>query len=369
MHGLITELTLAMLEGPFEEPLWSSFLDKLRSATGADVAALLLQSPRVPAEEGIFILAGSSQIETARATFTDYGYPDTPIRRTWVTEGEPYTFADLQAHDAYRFPEFFERMTGEFSVADSREIRVQESSGIEAWLALVKHGSTFEREAGALLKEIAPVFRGVLRSYVAKEQEAFAGEMAIEAVRRLQFGWIALDAMGAIVSADYFGEQVLTGSDVVQRDAKSMLRLSEKDSQREFENALKKFREEPDMRPKALHLRSDPWLDMLLVPAKHTVLAAGGTTRLIAYVHGDNWSSLDRQTQLADLFALTASEAKLALALCRGRSIAEAAAEIGITEQSARTYSKSIFAKTGARGQPDLVRIIMGSIIAMAPEL
>jgi len=33
-----------------------------------------------------------------------------------------------------------------------------------------------------------------------------------------------------------------------------------------------------------------------------------------------------------------------------------------------RGYSKSIYAKTGTRGLPDLVRIIMGSVLALAPE-
>ena len=50
-------------------------------------------------------------------------------------------------------------------------------------------------------------------------------------------------------------------------------------------------------------------------------------------------------------------------------TIAEAAAEIGITPETAKSYSKLIYAKIGARGKPDLVRIIMGSILALSPDV
>lgn len=89
---------------------------------------------------------------------------------------------------------------------------------------------------------------------------------------------------------------------------------------------------------------------------------------MIAYVHGDNWHAVDRHEQLAELFGLSPREAKMALALSRGMTIAEAAVELGLTVGSARMYSKMIYAKTGARGLPDLVRIVLRSVLAFAPD-
>jgi DNA-binding CsgD family transcriptional regulator len=74
----------------------------------------------------------------------------------------------------------------------------------------------------------------------------------------------------------------------------------------------------------------------------------------------------DRCEQLAQLFDLLPSESRLALALSRGMSIAEAAAELGLTVETARTYSKSIYAKMGARGQSDLVRFVHRSVLAIS---
>jgi DNA-binding CsgD family transcriptional regulator len=119
-------------------------------------------------------------------------------------------------------------------------------------------------------------------------------------------------------------------------------------------------------RPRAIVLSRDPWLDMLLVATSVRANADGLGPSIVAYVHADGWSSADRCEQLGQLFDLIPSEARLALALSRGMSIAEAARDLGLTVESARTYSKRIYAKTGARGQADLVRFIHRSVLAMA---
>ncbi len=48
------------------------------------------------------------------------------------------------------------------------------------------------------------------------------------------------------------------------------------------------------------------------------------------------------------------------------RQITEAAQAHGLTVETARYYSKKIYAKTGARGQVDLVRNILTGVLALA---
>jgi len=47
-------------------------------------------------------------------------------------------------------------------------------------------------------------------------------------------------------------------------------------------------------------------------------------------------------------------------------SIVEAAEAHALTVETARYYSKKIYAKTGARGQVDLVRNILTGVLALA---
>lgn len=368
MTAIVTQLTTALLDGPFETPLWSSFLEGLRQAVGADYATLVCQAPNGRLDEALYLLAGDATVENAIASFRRFGYPDNPVRRNLAEEGQLYTLAEIRDREFDLNPEFFEELTDTIGVTAVRQMRIQEPSGIDAWLSVVRRGPDFTRAECRLITDLGPILRGVMRIYVAREHDRFAAEMGSDAARRLQFGWIALDAAAQVLDADPFGELVLATSDVLSRDSRGRLAVRPGERQGEVEQAVAQLATEPQHRPRAIQLRADPWFDMLLVPARQRRLAASGAAAVIAYVHGDNWASSDRQSQLAELFSLKPSEAKLALALCRGKSIAEAAVEIGLTVESARTYSKAIFAKTGAKGQPDLVRIIMGSILALAPD-
>jgi DNA-binding CsgD family transcriptional regulator len=62
---------------------------------------------------------------------------------------------------------------------------------------------------------------------------------------------------------------------------------------------------------------------------------------------------------LRSLFGLTPAESALAALLAQGRSLAEAAAQLGIARETARSRLKRIFEKTGTHRQTDLVRLLM----------
>lgn len=369
MRDHFATLAQALIEGINEEPLWVTFLDRLVDATGGWRATLSFHPPGWEQGEGLQLVSSGITADSAIASHRRYGYPDNEVARERMDEGRAYSLADLIDWDAGEHAVFFKDVTEAIGITDARQMRVQEKGGVDAWLTVVRQQGKFGEDAGWLFHALAPLLRGMLHNYVAREQDRFAATMAQDAVHRLHFGWIALDAQGLIVGSDRFGEQLLETSGVLARDRQGRLGVRPPELQREVEAALGKLASGTSASPRAIPLRSDPWLDMLLVRATHKPLAATGAAQVIAYVHGDNWSSRDRQGQLADLFALSPKESMLALALCRGRSIAEAAGEIGITVETARSYSKSIYAKTGAKGQPDLVRIVMGSILALAPEV
>lgn len=61
---------------------------------------------------------------------------------------------------------------------------------------------------------------------------------------------------------------------------------------------------------------------------------------------------------LTGLFDLTPGEARLALALASGLTLAETARRAAITEKTARTYLERVFAKTGTNKQAQLVALL-----------
>jgi len=62
---------------------------------------------------------------------------------------------------------------------------------------------------------------------------------------------------------------------------------------------------------------------------------------------------------LVSTLGLTNAEARLTALLVAGRRLEQAAAELGIAHETARTHLKAAFRKTGARSQTDLVRLVL----------
>ncbi len=65
-----------------------------------------------------------------------------------------------------------------------------------------------------------------------------------------------------------------------------------------------------------------------------------------------------RAEQLSRAFGLSSGEAKLAVALSGGASLQDAAHELGIANETARTRLKGVFAKTGVNRQTALIALI-----------
>ncbi|NVO27939.1 hypothetical protein HJ526_10945 [Donghicola sp. C2-DW-16] len=64
-------------------------------------------------------------------------------------------------------------------------------------------------------------------------------------------------------------------------------------------------------------------------------------------------------------FGLSRSESRLAALICEGHSIKTAAADLGWTEETARTCSKAIFTRLGVQGQTGLLRRVLTSAVTL----
>jgi DNA-binding CsgD family transcriptional regulator len=71
---------------------------------------------------------------------------------------------------------------------------------------------------------------------------------------------------------------------------------------------------------------------------------------------------------LIGLFDLAPAEAKLAVQLAAGKTVAEAALISGITIKTARSYLERLFLKTGSRRQAELIALLKSITIAAADD-
>jgi DNA-binding CsgD family transcriptional regulator len=360
-----TELLTALHEGPFEQPLWSTFLARLKARAGAGTASLVFRRGDAPINEATELSAGERLPPALRRHYIEELHRHDPLPYRSLRFGRVYALSELldphdSAHVAFR-----ETFLAPGGVNDMRLMRITEPGGYQAWLSISRREGRFGAGQGALLAALAPHCAIALRSFATIERERIRAGISSDAIRRLNFGWLTLDAGGRVIEVDPQAERLLQRSGAL-RTAYGRLSPALPQADRALAEALRAFAAEPEGRARAIHLSDEPWLDMLLVPMRDRAVSGERTPALIAYVHGEDRSSADRRDQLVELFGLSPSEARLAIAISRGRSIAEAAEEIGVTIETARNYSKRIYAKTGVRGQADLVRLILASVVALA---
>jgi DNA-binding CsgD family transcriptional regulator len=369
-----TALVTALHDGFFERPHWKSFLDRLRGVTHADYAVLNFRPLGRPADDTVDLFSGNISPSIIRQIDRKFLLPSDPMQAEMLVEARPYSMdelfgADGAAGSAFRRgSEFHREIVQVNGITAIRQMRVREASGVDGWLTIARRGRDFSLRDTNVLRSIAPILRGVLRIYAAMERKQYAASLTSEAVRRLRFGWLALDRAGVVLDCDEEGALVLAKSGVLRRNPRGRLVARPAKVHRQIFAALHDVAESPHARPRAITLSREPWLDMLLVPAQRKSNAASVTPSVIAYVHQDSWRSVDRCEQLAELFGLSPREARMALALSRGMSITQAATEFGLTIETARNYTKGIYAKTGAHGLPDLVRMVLRSVLAIAPQ-
>ena len=88
-------------------------------------------------------------------------------------------------------------------------------------------------------------------------------------------------------------------------------------------------------------------------------LAGSGAVALIA-IHDPSDQAYVPQDVAATLFGLTPAEARLLLALGNGKSLKKYSEEARVSQNTARTHLRSVFAKTDTSRQSDLVRLACG---------
>lgn len=332
-----TELLTVLHEGMHERPRWSTFLDRLRRRTRADYVSLIFAQGDVPMHRATESFAGRD-VRAAAERLDDLAMLD-PIPYRRLRPGRVYSADELidpqdSRHDRFR-RDYLERI----GVRYGRFMRVAEPGGASLWAILSRETSDLTAADGALLTALAPHLAIALRSFALLERERFRADVAQDALSRAGVAWVALDDDAHVVAA--------------APDAPPLPRLAASAAAQPA--TMRLF--PPD---------AGPPIDVLTVPAPAPPLAAITMPVVVALTRRPMPLGARHAAALVALHQLTASEARLALLLAEGRTIAEAATDLRLTLETTRNYTKRIFSKTGTRGQAQLVRLILTGVAVLA---
>lgn len=306
-----TDLLLPLHEGLHEAQPWSTFLARLRQRVRADAVELVIAPSGQVGERRIAVPPGAA-------------VADNRMWRAGLRPGRAYSV--------------------EHGPGFGQVVRVGEPGGASAWLAIRRAARDFSAADAALLARLAPHLAIALRTRVALDQANIAERLSEEALRRAGVGWVSFEAGGRVLAlsdgaADVLGER-WAGAGLGSGDVAATL-----------EGATARL----------VRVR-EPAAWMLLVPLSVTPVAAPAVALIGLIAVPRSGDEAGRVAVLGDLFGLPPSEARLAAALAAGASLTEAAGQLGLTIETARNYSKRVFAKMRARGQPDVVRLIGASL-------
>lgn len=339
---------------------WEDFLRRLALYLDGSYATLILTVPGTSKPGTIVTPDADPQ------TSEDYAesfFANDPFQG--LPEGRVMSFTDFvqgaaRASDFWR--DFLEAAGGDQILG----VDLRFDSGFEARLRVMRDNSrsdfgAAEREA---LQEIVPHLRDAIRLFERLQASGAEDGVYRGVVEQMGVAAIILDHDGKVMRANAVAERLLAASDGLSL-AGGRLRLATGDAHRTLEKSLKLLKGQPDPAaspPQRFRVERPSGQRDLAVVAKAVTTPAfmrgGKGAALALFISDPGQDAAPDPEAIRDLFQLTRMEAILAAALAGGGSLVEVADRLGIAHNTARTHLRSIFAKTGARRQSQLVHLI-----------
>ena len=242
-------------------------------------------------------------------------------------------------------------------------------------LSLADHKNDEDRRASQirLLDLLAPHLNRAVRMHRMMAAQKMAGDAARAAFDRWTHAAFVLNSCARVVAMNHTAEALLQHSDALSLGRDGQLRGIDEVRTRELDGAVR--------RCAAMASAIDPEaraadLDGLMLPCSSRAAPLRAMIAPLPFLGGTAASEVGPGTVLlvifdpsnvhrtpvdwiARQFGLTPSEQRLAEAIINGAPLAEAAEQLGIQLNTARTRLKTIQTKTHCHRQVDLVRLAL----------
>jgi DNA-binding CsgD family transcriptional regulator len=273
-----------------------------------------------------YLRADAARFYVCAQAWSETGPIDDPL---------PEIYSGLRLGRVYTGEELAARTSGPDSARmpfDQRLIAIAHPNGT-AWLIFSRARDSFRAIDTAALASFAPhVARAITLSQEFATLEA-AVSRSQQLLRRLGVGVVQWNGFGKIEHCDSVAQDII--------------------------GALPQGGMRPSFRQGITHTHLAPGIEMLSL--------WDDDGRCIGVLRNAQ-HCLPKPDILSEILGLTRTEARLVYALGQGDSLAEAAARLGLTIETARYYSKQIFSKTGLRGQTDLIRYLWAGVLMLSPK-
>lgn len=346
----VSALLQLLFQAPGDLPAWRAFFEAFQAALspGGSVVALA-ETPHPVPSTILFTLDGQAAAPGLLPRRTD-GKPRIEELPAGTMFELPYLGSRIERHPV------MQALLVPYGLRAGPALGVmlgREGVGIGGLLMVLPCTDdwTPSQEDRALLAGVAPFL-----PRAALLHDRIAGANALTSLLdHLRMGVILLDDLGKVSYANRSAAELLGAEPGLaasgageRRDARTEALFRTIRSKGEDEGV---HRHPADGRPiQVLESRLD-W--------PHDLSLTGRRFRSALFIGDPKQRTGDPFENLGRLYALTPAESRLAWLLVGDFSLAEAAAQLGITQNTARTVLKRVLAKTGTRRQASLVRLLL----------
>lgn len=373
-EALITNI----YQGFLEASPWQSFLRLLREITDSDIASLMLR-PGKPGERSLTLwdcaaFLPQETLEAARADQMQYDHLN-PLVTTLIRTGGIFTLDQVISRTELVKTDFYNKLMLHYRLEHMVTMHFQDARGAPFFLGLINspEKSNFTDFHKDLLLSLRPHIEYAMTAYNKITSEKSEKDVYSEALNRLSLGTIILDGCGKVLDMNAAAAVILQRSSCISLNKESLV-VARPKFREEFTRLVKGAiawheKQLPDTYAEALRIECIDGNDVgvLIRSAPPSPWRQKqGEPSVIVHLEDFGQDESAPEQVVARLFGLTRSEARLAAMLASGFTLIGAAAKLGLTESSVRTYSKKIFAKMGVRRQAELVGVIKKSVAMLA---
>lgn len=365
-----SQLVYKLYLGAAPKMTWEPFLAELAEHLQCKAAVLVLQSPG--ATTGGMISAHGAVSERTPNYLAQFIALDPLVN---LHEGQIVTLQQyLGATDILK-TDFYRHCLAPAGLFHALGVDLKDERRYIGRLRLARDREcdNFSPGEQALLTQLLPHIKAALNIRFEVDSTLLERMHYADAMDRLEMATVILDEGGRVIHTSPLAESLLSARDGVHM-AKDCLAFDSRDDSKTFKEIVRRCLEaRSEGRPAAgevMRVRRARGTDLSIIVRPHGDRATEERTSVISsvavFVHAESdeetRSEIAPSNMVQKLFGLTPKEAVLALRLASGRTLQEAAEDLGISQGTARAHLRSIFAKTGIDRQTKLVRALLKSV-------
>lgn len=229
-------------------------------------------------------------------------------------------------------------------------------------------GRSTRLTAGEAAARMLPLLQPFFRIWLSRLRTVDTVRALTAVIDDSDVGMLLLDRSGQIILGNSVAVALIERGDGIRRRGAVVTGRSMTDTLRLHAAIETAVAPRPAMRARPDHLmvalrRDDAAPLMVAVVANAQVGHDSADCAAILYIVDPEQDLRSLIEPVCAFFRLSPAETRLACLLVGGCSLTEAAAELGVREQTARSYLKQVFLKTETNRQAELVRLLLLSAV------